>query len=1308
MIELLKLPMVELSTTGAGRGAPDADYRPALPPPSSRADMMAQAALALHAGETAALRRTALRMHRHLTNANISRASRELVRATLAKPTGDNAQAARDLHPQEPPPHVLRTPSAAVQIDAEVLVKILKQLSVGSAAGASGWRYEHLMAAVEAEDAELDALLKFINLVLEGRLPHIPELLECVLVAFEKPSGGIRPITIAESLYRVFALSALAAVKGYGPDMAPIQMACGIPGGSQVPGHAIRTLLKNKPGMVVVSMDYANAFNSVSRQAIFDMLADPLHGHPGLVPFIAYAYARHTKLRVIGEAAFAYIWSQCGTRQGDRLGMLLFCKVLQIPLAMVAALFAMICVIAFADDVQMAGYPDDVVPAVQLLCAETAKKGLTARFRKCYVYSPTLANAQTVANQLPGMQLAEHGIVVAGMPVGTDEFVKQELRKKADKTIAKIRMLRKTPVSRQDKRTVLTRAVQHEAMHLGRIAPPHLAFEAQESVAIAVLNAIHSMVGTIFSAAQIQQLMLPISLGGFGVAMVSPVQCAGAWLAASFQALQALRNAKSEMQPFGAPQGRPWCPTIEAAWQAAQPAMEDPPKPFAPWPAAPHPQWNLHHALFKDAHQAVALAVQVQAHHDLKRQFSNDVYATARLLSCMGGVSGAWLMVLPIAPSYFIHDSDWTISFMMRAGAPFLPAGITSLTCACDRVIDNTDVDHPTACPCNANTMTKRHDRLMEACRAIGCRAGVTTTSEPMLGRWRKEHRQRVSDQRDAQHATRLSQQAARRDLQQQQQQHPDYQPGPQHPQAHALEPQQRQPDGLLLGPGPHAEPQGHDQHQRTSGQQSAGPAQHLNQQRPQQQQQPQVWRFETQPQSPAPVSQSPPQSPALSPGAIAPQPSWPQRPHAPHQPTFQLRENPPTTALEEMIRGRRRREEADRWEEGRASRALRRYFMYRELPDDGAGPSGVSACPNRAPPHATPPATTPSAHEDSQQNHAGRLDATWLQPWPDGARTSNADLPAHDRERATQVEDHTPRQGGSLAAQHPADAHQAQPRGSAAARGAGGRNIHRSRSRPRSQADASQQQPLTHHPGRAPPRRPRATTRPLPPAGGTQRAPMPRLTTAPQALSQAQSAQDRITNQLLAGARASTLLAARSLLSRAAELVEEESDALADRRPAMEQEPHLDRGDILFLTEHVLMTDVSVIAPTAATYVMHTQRPRGAAHQRDSEKRWKYSDLGRGAVSITFLPLSIETYGTIGAPFENLVRRLARAATSGADQEYQSQRFTVYALQQLSCALIQGNAQMMRSSLKRLNRSYGRAVREGLHVPTADPAYGV
>ena len=131
-----------------------------------------------------------------------------------------------------------------------------------------------------------------------------------------------------------------------------------------------------------------------------------------------------------------------------------------------------------------------------------------------------------------------------------------------------------------------------------------------------------------------------------------------------------------------------------------------------------------------------------------------------------------------------------------------------------------------------------------------------------------------------------------------------------------------------------------------------------------------------------------------------------------------------------------------------------------------------------------------------------------------------------------------------------------------------------------------------------------------------------------------------------------------------------------------MEQEPHLDRGDILFLTEHVLMTDVSVIAPTAATYVLHAQRPRGAAHQRDSEKRWKYSDLGRGAVSITFLPLSIETYGTIGAPFENLVRRLARAATSGADQEYQSQRFTVYAWQQLSCALIQGNAQMMRSSL--------------------------
>ena len=47
------------------------------------------------------------------------------------------------------------------------------------------------------------------------------------------------------------------------------------------------------------------------------------------------------------------------------------------------------------------------------------------------------------------------------------------------------------------------------------------------------------------------------------------------------------------------------------------------------------------------------------------------------------------------------------------------------------------------------------------------------------------------------------------------------------------------------------------------------------------------------------------------------------------------------------------------------------------------------------------------------------------------------------------------------------------------------------------------------------------------------------------------------------------------------------------------------------------------------------------------------------------------------------------------------------YALQELSVALVRGNALMLRSNAKRLGRAAGKDHRAGLDFATDDPAFG-
>ena len=96
------------------------------------------------------------------------------------------------------------------------------------------------------------------------------------------------------------------------------------------------------------------------------------------------------------------------------------------------------------------------------------------------------------------------------------------------------------------------------------------------------------------------------------------------------------------------------------------------------WPNDATPSWLSHSRELIAVQQMVTKATRLHAYAYLAETFADSAADTARLLSCLGAVSGAWLQVLPTCPSMFIHDDDWVHALKMRI--PYLIHSFGTLT----------------------------------------------------------------------------------------------------------------------------------------------------------------------------------------------------------------------------------------------------------------------------------------------------------------------------------------------------------------------------------------------------------------------------------------------------------------------------------------------------------------------------------------------------------------------------------------------------------------------------------------------------
>jgi len=142
------------------------------------------------------------------------------------------------------------------------------------------------------------------------------------LLALNKKSGGIRPITIGVILRRL----ASKCANSFGTSQLRSyfylhQLGIGTPGGCEAAVHsACRYMEALPPDDVMVKLDFSNVFNTHRRE----MLLSVYNRVPELYVYCRSAYSQSCSLYF----GLYIVLSEEGAQQGDSIGPLLFCNMI--------------------------------------------------------------------------------------------------------------------------------------------------------------------------------------------------------------------------------------------------------------------------------------------------------------------------------------------------------------------------------------------------------------------------------------------------------------------------------------------------------------------------------------------------------------------------------------------------------------------------------------------------------------------------------------------------------------------------------------------------------------------------------------------------------------------------------------------------------------------------------------------------------------------------------------------------------------------------------------------------------------------
>ena len=449
------------------------------------------------------------------------KASQALTSIGLADRSTATQSKLAKLHPEASPPALPPLPvPPPIVFSTKTVMKAIRSFPAASAAGPSGLKAAHLKEAISctsptSADKTLSSLTELANLFVSGRAPREAYNGLCAvnLFAVKKKTGGIRPIAVGEVFRRLVAKCASVMTRPTATSsLASLQCGVATQGGCKAIVHSANRLLREKPETWTLSIDFENAFNTVSRTKLFQEVR-----------------SRFPQLSAIAEACYGQdppplffdgkVFKSCtGVQQGDPLGPLFFASTLQPLIDRIKYEVPELEMNSwYLDDGFLAGDVQSIHKALRIIEEEAPQIDLHLRKEKCRITRPDDAEAtnSNIDSDIP--TASSRNLTLLGAPVGTNQFQKDHLLTKADS----IRKLMDKLLLLQDPQLQLT--MLRACYGLPKFYFSIRTTSPENSLAACIefdyhqRNALSSLLGSPIDDSTWAQASLPISLGGLGL-----------------------------------------------------------------------------------------------------------------------------------------------------------------------------------------------------------------------------------------------------------------------------------------------------------------------------------------------------------------------------------------------------------------------------------------------------------------------------------------------------------------------------------------------------------------------------------------------------------------------------------------------------------------------------------------------------------------------------------------------------------------------------------------------------------------------
>ncbi|KAL0205817.1 hypothetical protein P9112_001124 [Eukaryota sp. TZLM1-RC] len=352
-------------------------------------------------------------------------------------------------------------------ITAIEVLKAIQKLPKGKAAAPSGISFDLLKIACCSAPEIADDLAHYFQQLIVLKINPPFELLAARLIALVKPGNGIkpdgiRPIAVGESLSRLLASIVFDRVKDKAYTfLNPHQFGIKTIDGASVAAIASDTFFNAEENNFIFNLDFKNAFNSVKREAIFEVIKSD--------------FPELSKSDLIFNS-FG-LKSSSGVKQGDPLGPLLFCLAIHKTLNIIKQKYPSIKIVAYMDDISLIGSFDLLELVAQEIADSYENIGLHLNASKCLLIGSSAQDLVINDSIVPFTNYSSDAFKFLGCWLGNVPQIQNELQGILEKMKIELDSISSLDIEKHIKFFMLKICYTGRITHILRSCAPSIALD---------------------------------------------------------------------------------------------------------------------------------------------------------------------------------------------------------------------------------------------------------------------------------------------------------------------------------------------------------------------------------------------------------------------------------------------------------------------------------------------------------------------------------------------------------------------------------------------------------------------------------------------------------------------------------------------------------------------------------------------------------------------------------------------------------------------------------------------------------------